>query len=503
MKNVVLVLTLLIGMASANTWSDPVRLLDSDAVDFSGGPGTHSQLVDDNGILHVLFFSDFEESGNREIYCMNNVDGTWSEPLRLSHGAGASHGPSMAIDADGNITVVWYDYRLADPYADVFWCRYDAATDTWSEDQPLIVTPPGVHSLIPIVVAEPTGKVHMVWCDTRTGATELFYKCFENGRWTEDVQLTDAGAYTRWVPAMTRDDAGNLHLFWADDRTAKNDWHIYYKKLRADGTWSNEMNLGPGAPHDVTVYSGHLFLTEIDCMSEAWSWGIPDTFTGIYDPDDYIPSQVKYSVKNLSDPDDVWVFRDKPVSAIGDFYVTQPAVATCRSGVRVVWGQGTEGHIVMYQATVGLNGESAPELIGSVIGNSRSISLSSGTKGDLNLVYAHTTTGDTGWDLYYRHDVVPQEGDVPGSSPRMLMGAVTPNPTAGDAVVGLDLPETGNVVVAVYDTAGRRVATVFSGTLTAGRHELTVDTAGLRSGAYFVLAAGDGDSASAPLVVTR
>ena len=501
MKKAVLVLPLLVGMVFASTWSDPVALLVTDAWEFTGGPGEYSQLVDNEGTLHVVFYSDFEEPENREIYYMNNRRGVWSEPLRLSHGENMSHGPSMAIDAAGNITVVWYDYRLGYPFGDIFWCRYDAATGIWSDDQPLIVTP-GNGSLIPIVLAEPTGKVHLVWCDQRYGDYydfELFYRCWENGQWSDDLQLTYAGHNFRWIPAMKLDDAGNLHLFWADDRTAWADWHIYYKKLRPDGTWTDEIDLGSGAPHDIAFYNGYLFLSQVHNLGATGE--IPKIGAGIYDP--VIPSQVRYSVKNLSDPDDVWVMRDMPVSDVGDFCVMQPALATCHSGVRIVWRQGTKGHTSLYQAMVGLYGQSSTERFGSILGDTGSISLSSGTKGDLNLVYVHTTPDDTGWDLYYQHDPVPREDDTIENAPRILLNSITPNPTADGAVVSFDLPATGNVEVAVYDTAGRRVATVFRGTLTEGRHELGVDTTGLCSGAYFVQAAGDGMSASAPLVVTR
>ncbi len=505
MRNAMLVLFLLAGVVLANTWGEPVPIVTTDAVEYTGGPGTNSQVVDDNGTLHMVFYSDHEEPGNTEIYYMNNEGGTWSEPLRLSHGENYSNGPTMAIDARGNITVVWFDYRLEYPYSDLYWCRYDAATGTWSEDLPLVVVP-GSQQVVPLVVAEPSGKVHLVWSDGRNGDRpadfELYYRYLEKGQWSDEVRLTYAGRYFRWVPLMKLDEAGNLHLFWSDERLARNDWFIYYKKLSPDGAWSEEMNLGRGVPMDIAIYNGYLFLSQIHGLEPMWE--IPGVDTGIYKPEDEVPTQVRYSVKNLSDPDDVWVLRDMQVSALGDIHVKQAAVSACRTGVRLVWGQGSENHYNLYQSNIGLEGQSAPTLFGPLIGDSRQISLTEGKNGDLNLIYSYTGTGASGWDIYYRHDPVPREGNSDGySPPRIVLGSITPNPTDNGAVVSFDVPTTGNVEVAVYDTAGRRVGTVFSGTLTAGRHELSVDTTGLRSGAYFVQATSDGASASAPLVISR
>ncbi|OGD71382.1 MAG: hypothetical protein A2Y64_00305 [Candidatus Coatesbacteria bacterium RBG_13_66_14] len=504
MKNAMLVLSLLIGMVLANTWSEPVAIVSTDAVELTGGPGTYNQVVDSLGTLHFVFFSDHETPGNREIYYMNDEGGTWSEPLRLSHGDNWSHGPSMAIDALGNITVVWYDYRLEYPYSDLYWCRFDAGTGTWSEDLPLVVVP-GSGQVAPLVLAESDGKVHLVWCDGRHGDNldfELYYRFWENGQWSDELQLTDAGRYFRWVPTMALDGTGNLHLFWADDRGFRKDWHIYYKKLASDGAWGNEIDLGRGAPQDIAIYSGHLFLSQIHSVDTAWD--IPNADAGIYDPGEDGPTQVRYSVKNLSDPDDVWVIRDKQVSALMSDDVKQATLASCRSGIRLVWGQGTQYHFNLYQATIGLEGQSAPDLFGPILGDNRSVSLSHGPSGDLNLIYSYTSTDDSGWDLYYRHDPIPREGGFDGYfPPRIVLGSISPNPADYSAVVSFDVPATGNVEVAVYDAAGRRVGTVFSGTLTAGRHELAVDTSGLRSGAYFVQASSDGVSASAPLVVAR
>jgi flagellar hook capping protein FlgD len=55
----------------------------------------------------------------------------------------------------------------------------------------------------------------------------------------------------------------------------------------------------------------------------------------------------------------------------------------------------------------------------------------------------------------------------------------------GGADVSYSLPEAGNVEVAVYDVAGRRVATLESSAQPAGKHTLTWDARGVGQGMYF------------------
>ncbi|MCA9753311.1 MAG: T9SS type A sorting domain-containing protein, partial [Gemmatimonadetes bacterium] len=55
------------------------------------------------------------------------------------------------------------------------------------------------------------------------------------------------------------------------------------------------------------------------------------------------------------------------------------------------------------------------------------------------------------------------------------LAAPRPNPSRGDASLAFVLPAAGPVRLAVYDAAGRRVATLIDGPRAAGRGEATWD----------------------------
>lgn len=78
--------------------------------------------------------------------------------------------------------------------------------------------------------------------------------------------------------------------------------------------------------------------------------------------------------------------------------------------------------------------------------------------------------------------------------------AITPTVGTSEMKVTLALPATANVTLSIYDLAGALRSEIFSGSMAAGRHSLTIDagrTARLPEGLYFVVLTGTADS---PLV---
>lgn len=94
----------------------------------------------------------------------------------------------------------------------------------------------------------------------------------------------------------------------------------------------------------------------------------------------------------------------------------------------------------------------------------------------------------------------------PDLSARPLWAA--PNPLRVETRIGFDLDRTESVRLAVYDACGRRVATIATGELDAGRHERSwagVDDAGSRvaAGSYFVALEAGGSRSVSRVVVIR
>ncbi|MBK7366498.1 MAG: T9SS type A sorting domain-containing protein [Candidatus Eisenbacteria bacterium] len=83
------------------------------------------------------------------------------------------------------------------------------------------------------------------------------------------------------------------------------------------------------------------------------------------------------------------------------------------------------------------------------------------------------------------------------------MSAARPNPSAGRATFAVALPALGDVDLAIYDLAGRRVATLWRGTLAAGEREFAWDGTHAKSGVYFARLVVDGEVRSTRVVLRR
>ena len=68
---------------------------------------------------------------------------------------------------------------------------------------------------------------------------------------------------------------------------------------------------------------------------------------------------------------------------------------------------------------------------------------------------------------------VPADGLA--STPGPVLRAPSPNPTRAGARLSFELPREGEVQLAVYDLAGRRVRLVVDGVRSAGAHEILWD----------------------------
>ncbi len=121
------------------------------------------------------------------------------------------------------------------------------------------------------------------------------------------------------------------------------------------------------------------------------------------------------------------------------------------------------------------------------------------------------------WDGEYSYLV---EAELPGGSrlskgpetliyghgmrrPRPVLGYAYPCPASAAVTLPVDVPIAGEFTLNLYDLAGRLVETVYRGSLTAGRHNLTIAGDELASGMYFAELSGGGATLTRRLVIAR
>ena len=492
-------LFLLVLVGSVWAWTEPITVSASNESDYNSTAQKNALVVGPGGELHFVYFVDEAGDGYKEVY-YKHYDGTsWSAPVQLSFGSNASHEPALAMDGSGNLTVVWYDYRLSPPYADLYWNRYDASTDSWLGEELLFEAPAGVGMYHPIIAAEDDGTLHLAWSDNQAGTGfEIYYSIYENGSWCPSTRLSYSNSRWSWGPAMVIDDYGTLHLMWGDNRNYgydSRDYDIFYMTRSDCGVWSDETELFIGRGPRLAIWRDYLYVAYVvdDSANEK-----------------YI---VYYSRKLLSDPLDEWDIVKHRISLDDTTVSAQADMVASDDVVRFVWCDGlkiaepdtwnNELHEVVFNPFFAEDGEVTT--IGPITGSHGNPTMTVDRATDMfYLIDQYSTTGKSSDnDLYFQQCFGPAS-HVDYLRPVQISLSGASYQTTTDSIrLSLDLEIAGSVEVAVYDLSGRRVGDVHSGGLSAGRHELNWDASSLVTGTYWVQATLGGESTSQPLVLVR
>ena len=163
--------------------------------------------------------------------------------LRITESTGTSDQPHVALDATGNIHLVWADDRDSDGM-EIHYKMLGPDRETLIDDT-MITTDDGDDSVRPVVAADSQGRIFIVWQDTREGYAQPFLCRLEPGlddkdgspadpaviETLGDTRLSGDSDNRRPTPRIVVDGEGNLHIVWHD----YDDDEVFYLKLDGDG----------------------------------------------------------------------------------------------------------------------------------------------------------------------------------------------------------------------------------------------------------------------------
>jgi hypothetical protein len=212
--------------------------------------------VDDVGNIHVVW----EDSMLYIIYYnrWNATSGTWTASEMVStESIDIAASPKLAMDGDGNIHVVWEDQtnytgcKSAGEIRDIFYKRWNATSGTWTTTE-VVSTESTIHSNDPSMVVDGDGNVHVVWEDQTdyNGAGldyDIFYKWWNASldNWTTTEVVSTESTSSSTAPSIMMDGAGNVHVVWTDQtdyagcKFGGEVYDLFYKRWNAtSSTWT-------------------------------------------------------------------------------------------------------------------------------------------------------------------------------------------------------------------------------------------------------------------------
>lgn len=258
-----------------------------------------------NGDLHCVYIRNI---GTYQIcYSKSDDEGeTWTETV-LSSGSYYHYYPSIAVDSNDHLHVVWHGPHAGSPsYGQIQYRKY---TDSWQTVEYL--TSEGVSQTSPTIAVDSNDYLHVVW----QGDKQIWYKKYtdswgsiENIVSEEDTQsdpsiAVDSNDYLHvvwrgnvgvpvykqiryikytdsWgevedltsedddqnIPSIAVDSNDHLHVVWHGEHADSPDHrHIRYKKYT--DSWQSIVNLTSG---DYEQYSPSLAVDSNDYLHVVW-----------------------------------------------------------------------------------------------------------------------------------------------------------------------------------------------------------------------------------------
>lgn len=261
----VLILTLLLlipCLCLGQTWHSPQRLTYTP--DSSRLPKI---AADSNNTVHVVWMDDFK--GNYEIYyknCTAGGTGTWSALKRLTWTANSSEYPTIAVDANDIVHVVWCEevsYGNRDLY-------HKSSLDggmTWGTPNRLNWSTGD--SVYPVLVMVGVNNLRVFYIDETPGNWEIYCLQWSFEGWGGTQRLTWTSGDSRH-PYAAIDYSNDIHVVWSD--MTGSDYELCHKKSTDYGTtWSVRTRVTYSSEHSENPFFD--FDPAHNIMRLAWNEG--------------------------------------------------------------------------------------------------------------------------------------------------------------------------------------------------------------------------------------
>jgi hypothetical protein len=218
--------------------------------------------------VHVVWFDT--RNGPGDAYYVRSTDygASWGPETRLTVDSAIVYAPTVAA-VDSLVHVAWIDRRGGGYQFQIYYMRSTNWGTTWEPEVPL--TDNSGACLFPVLAA--SGRnVHIAWYDDRTGYKQLYYRNSTDGgvNWTPEVSLTQTSSNSsNPAIALTGD---TIHIVFCDDRSG--DTELYYLR-NPTGNAGVEDSPRPQASSckpPGTIVRGVMRLADGPSASSSPSW---------------------------------------------------------------------------------------------------------------------------------------------------------------------------------------------------------------------------------------
>lgn len=181
----------------------------------SGNTQNQQIAVDAKGNINVVWLDN--GSGTNAVLFSRSSDGgmTFSTPQNLSSQAGSSAFlPEMALDSAGNVYILWSDNSSGN--GGVFLTR---STDGGADfSVPQIISHAGANPAGDQLVVDSNSNINVAWSDNSPGYYAVFFSRSTDGgaTFSATLQVSTNASVSSFIAGAIVDSSGNINIAWVD-----------------------------------------------------------------------------------------------------------------------------------------------------------------------------------------------------------------------------------------------------------------------------------------------
>jgi hypothetical protein len=210
----ILALSCMCVRAEAQAFSTPKVIFNS-----TDPSSTPQVAVDGAGTIYVVWVDTATSNSTIQFSQSSDGGGSFSAPQNVSGTTGSSTNPRLFVDAQGGVNVVWVNNAPGNN--DIFFSRSAAAGGSFST--PVNVSNDAADSLSPQLAVDASGNISVVWESDSTPFGVLYSHSMDGGTSFSpplDLATNTGGSFGAQISVGTD---GSINVVWEDDtNTASN-----------------------------------------------------------------------------------------------------------------------------------------------------------------------------------------------------------------------------------------------------------------------------------------
>lgn len=407
-----------------------------------------------------------------EIFLSKSIDGgsnfTRGTPVTMQT-AGFIEKPAVAIDANGNIHIV---YLSSDYYI-----SYAKSTNGGvSFTTPVKISDLPASPLTRPKIAVYGNNIYVVWHYDDTDYKIYLDKSIGGGSFGTDVQVNDITSGTRGYPSITGGTDGNIYVTWIDGGK------VYFAKSTNQGTsFGTSVRIDDS---DSTTKYPSLATFGSTMVYVAW-----EDYRNV-DADVRLAKSINGGISfgaSVKVNDDTTANDQKfpriVVDSSGTIYTIWQDGRNDNSTPDIYYAHSTNGG-ASFSTNLKINSATGKATYGH--------KYPAFTVTDkVCVAWMGSTATLSGWQIYFSKAIFPPAGptSVVEESKTIPLGFVLyqnyPNPFNPTTVISYQLSVAGSVELRIFDLLGREVVMLVNEEKSVGAYSITWDAKNLPSGVYF------------------